>query len=185
MGSWAGNTRVPQHKLWWKLRIKRNRFHHRGQGAQAWRITNCTLTHLSSIQSQWCSGCNGPHPGNAWWCHLTDPSAKRWFKALPSRQFGPALHIVWQQTIVLQIIEALTQAREVIPQPKSQPNLSKETRRRWQYRIVGPCPVQTFYFSLTSIRLQHTRSSGGKGQTRVSPIGFCSERAGHCIASKK
>ena len=144
MGSWAGNTRVPQHKLWWKLRIKRNRFHHRGQGAQARRITNCTLTHLSFIQSQWCSGCNGPHPGNAWWCHLTDPSAKRWFKALPSRQFGPALHIVWQQTIVLQIIEALTQAREVIPQPKSQPNLSKETRRCWQSARLSRAPRKPF-----------------------------------------
>ena len=168
MGSWAGNTRVPQHKLWWKLRINRNRFHHRGQGAQAWRITNCTLTHLSSIQSQWCSGCNGPHPGNAWWCHLTDPSAKRWFKALPSRQFGPALHIVWQQTIVLQIIEALTQAREVIPQPKSQPNLSKETRRRWQFALLSRAPCKPFsnqiYFSFLN------------GQTRVSPIPFSQMR---------
>ena len=38
----------------------------------------------------WQSGCNGPNPGNAWRRHLTDPSAERWFKALPSRQFGPA-----------------------------------------------------------------------------------------------
>ena len=37
---------------------------------------------------------------------LTDTSAQRWFKALPSRQFGTVLPIDWQQSTGLQIIEA-------------------------------------------------------------------------------
>ena len=78
------------------------------------------------------------------WCSLTVTSAERWFKALPSRQFGPALPIVWQQMTGLQIIEALTQAREVIPQPKSQPNLSKETRRCWQSARLSRAPRKPF-----------------------------------------
>jgi hypothetical protein len=39
--------------------------------------------------------------------HSTDILTERWFKALPSRQFGPAPPTIWQQTAGLQIIEAL------------------------------------------------------------------------------
>lgn len=77
----------------------------------------------------------------------TDNSVERWFKALPSRQFGTALPIGWQQSKGLQIIEASTQAREVIPQPKLQPNLSKETRRRWQFALLSRAPRKPFFIT--------------------------------------
>ena len=37
-----------------------------------------------------------------------------------------------------------TPAREVIPQPKLQPNLSKETRRRWQFALLSRAPRKPF-----------------------------------------
>ena len=52
--------------------------------------------------------------------------------------------IDWQQLTGLQIIEASTKAREVIPQPKLQPNLSKETRRRWQFALLSRAPRKPF-----------------------------------------
>ena len=75
---------------------------------------------------------------------LTDNLTERSFKALPSRQFGTAPPIDWQQSTGLQIIEASTSAREVIPQPKLQPNLSKETRRRWQFALLSRAPRKPF-----------------------------------------
>ena len=95
---------------------------------------------------------------------LTDTSAERWFKALPSRQFGTALPINWQQSTGLQIIEASTQAREVIPQPKLQPNLSKEIRRCWQFALLSRAPRKPFNYRTSFLFYTPV------GQTRVSPI---------------
>ena len=78
---------------------------------------------------------------------LTDISSVRSFKAILFRQFGPALHLVWQQIIVLLIIEAYIQAREVIPQPKPQPSLSQETRRCRQSHRRAVLRANLFSFS--------------------------------------
>lgn len=78
--------------------------------------------------------------------HQTDNSAERWFKALPSRQFGPVEPTVWQQTVGSQIIEASITAREVIPQPKLQPNMSQGDQEMLAVRVTEPCRTQTFFY---------------------------------------
>lgn len=96
--------------------------------------------------------------------HQTDISAVRWFKALPSRQFGPAYPPVWQQIARLQIIGALQLAREVIPQPELQPNVSQEIRRCLQYALLSRAAHKPFvlfnyqahilYFNEVGIRVK-------------------------------
>ena len=93
---------------------------------------------------------------------LTDNLAERSFKALPSRQFGTAPPIDWQQSTGLQIIEASTSAREVIPQPKLQPNLSKETRRRWQIALLSRAPCKPFI----TIFLTFGTTTSGSGESK-------------------
>jgi hypothetical protein len=76
----------------------------------------------------------------------TDPSAERWFKALPSGQFGPAPPAIWQQTSGLQIIEVELWAREVIPQPELQPNVSQEIRSCSQFAPMSRATHKPFNF---------------------------------------
>ena len=101
---------------------------------------------MSQDADKWSSGCNGPTLEE---CIVvscpTGISTERWFKALPSRQFGPTPPIIWQQTTGLWIMEAPSQAREVIPQPWLSPNESQEIRRCLQFALLSRATRKPFY----------------------------------------
>ena len=95
--------------------------------------------------SLWPSGCNGPRSRNARWVSdLTDNSIVRWFKALPSRPFGPANFPRSATNARNADNWSLIEAREVIPQPQLQPITSKEIRRCLQYAQLCRAPRKPF-----------------------------------------
>jgi len=69
----------------------------------------------------------------------------RWFKALPSRRFGPAPPITWQQATGLQIIEASTLGQGSDSAAKASAEDVSGDQELLAVRITEPCHMQTFF----------------------------------------
>ena len=99
-----------------------------------------------SIQlARWLSGCNGPSSGNAWWCcPQRIPQQSAGSRPAPPGDLVPGQPLDWQQPGGSRIIEAQMPAREVIPQPRLQPNAPQENRRCRQFAPLVRAPRKPF-----------------------------------------